>query len=315
MNEKKFRGNGKLLLTGEYFVLDGAQALALPTILGQELHVEEKEESDGLIHWKSFDNEKKMWFEAVFNTQKMTILKTNNSEVSNTLLQMFEVIKTLNSSIFSAKKDLNVATYLEFPQNWGLGSSSTLIYTLAKWCEINPYVLLEKTMGGSGYDIACAGINQAIIYQKKENVPTFQTVNFAPSFSENLYFVHLGKKQNSREGIAKYRATVHKNHLAMSELSQLTEAILFSKDITDFEKIIVEHEAIISNALELTCAKDLHFQDYDGAIKSLGAWGGDFVLATSQISEAETFAYFHKKGFQTVLPYRQIILSKSQFGN
>ena len=307
---KIFRGNGKLLLTGEYFVLDGAQALALPTMLGQELHVKKKEANNCLIYWKSFDNEKKTWFEAVFNTHKMTVLETNNSEVSDRLLQMFQVIKTMNSSVFLSKQDLDVATYLEFPQNWGLGSSSTLIYTLAKWSEVNPYILLEKTMGGSGYDIACAGVNQAIIYQKKEDKPTFQTVDFAPSFSENLYFVHLGKKQNSREGIAKYRASVQKNHPSIAELSQLTKAILLAKNIFDFEKIIMTHEAIVSNVLGLTCAKKLHFQDYFGEIKSLGAWGGDFVLATSNKNEAETFAYFHKKGFQTVLPYRQIILNK-----
>ncbi len=35
-----FRSNGKLLLTAEYLVLDGARAIALPTKLGQSLTVE-----------------------------------------------------------------------------------------------------------------------------------------------------------------------------------------------------------------------------------------------------------------------------------
>jgi len=38
---QSFYGNGKLLLSAEYFVLDGAVALALPTKLGQSLHVQE----------------------------------------------------------------------------------------------------------------------------------------------------------------------------------------------------------------------------------------------------------------------------------
>ena len=35
-----YRANGKLLLTGEYLVLKGALALALPTKLGQTMTVE-----------------------------------------------------------------------------------------------------------------------------------------------------------------------------------------------------------------------------------------------------------------------------------
>ena len=38
--EKTFYSNGKLLITGEYLVLDGAKALALPTKYGQYLTVE-----------------------------------------------------------------------------------------------------------------------------------------------------------------------------------------------------------------------------------------------------------------------------------
>lgn len=308
--EKNYRGNGKLLLTGEYFVLDGAEALAVPTKFGQRLCVNIEEKCDNLIHWKSFDNEDKTWFEATINTAKMTVLKSNNQEVSDRLLQIFEVIKTLNPSAFSMKNDLNVATYLEFQRDWGLGSSSTLIYTLAKWCEVNPYQLLEKTMGGSGYDIACAGENTAIVYQRKENVATYQTVDFDPSFKENLYFIYLGKKQNSREGIARYRAHAKKNSSTIAEISELTKLALLSNTLSDFEKIIFTHENIISNVLNLPCAKNVYFQDYFGAVKSLGAWGGDFVLVTSDRGFSETQSYFQKKGFQTVLPYRQIILDK-----
>jgi mevalonate kinase len=308
-NEQKIRGNGKLLLTGEYFVLDGAKALALPTQLGQSFHVTPKATFNHLIYWESFDNEKKTWFQAVFNTENMSVLKTDNTEVSDTLLKMFLVIKDLNKAAFLEKQDIYIQTYLEFPRNWGLGSSSTLIYTLAKYFEIDPYILLEKTMGGSGYDIACAATNQAIIYQRKENKATFQTVDFNPSFSENLYFIYLDKKQNSREGIARYRERVQQNYTIIDEISQLTEAALATNNLSDFEKIIAAHETIICNALDLTCVKKLYFQNYFGEIKSLGAWGGDFVLATSQRSEQETLHYFHQKSFLTVLPYNQIILN------
>ena len=40
MNATYFFSKGKLLLTSEYFVLDGALSLAIPTKLGQDLLVE-----------------------------------------------------------------------------------------------------------------------------------------------------------------------------------------------------------------------------------------------------------------------------------
>ena len=49
-----------------------------------------------------------------------------------------------------------VETQLEFPREWGLGSSSTLISNLGLWAETDPYDLLSATLGGSGYDIAAA---------------------------------------------------------------------------------------------------------------------------------------------------------------
>ena len=41
--EKTFYSNGKLLLTGEYVVLDGATALAIPTKYGQYLEISASE--------------------------------------------------------------------------------------------------------------------------------------------------------------------------------------------------------------------------------------------------------------------------------
>ena len=44
MQPQTFYSNGKLLLTGEYLVIDGAKALAIPTQKGQSLSVKETEE-------------------------------------------------------------------------------------------------------------------------------------------------------------------------------------------------------------------------------------------------------------------------------
>jgi hypothetical protein len=48
------------------------------------------------------------------------------------------------------------------------------------------------------------------------------------------------------------------------------------------------------------------FSDFKGEIKSLGAWGGDFVMV---ISESDPTAYFSEKGFTTVISYDEMILT------
>ena len=59
--KKTFYSNGKLLITAEYVVLDGAKAFALPTKFGQYLHVDPGENSE--IKWTSYDKDGSIWFE------------------------------------------------------------------------------------------------------------------------------------------------------------------------------------------------------------------------------------------------------------
>ena len=83
------------------------------------------------------------------------------------------------------------------------------------------------------------------------------------------------------------------------------QKITTSKNISEFEDLIKEHENIIASIIELPKVKDLLFSDYFGEIKSLGAWGGDFILATGT---SETPSYFKKKGYQTILSYSEMVL-------
>ena len=61
----------------------------------------------------------------------------------------------------------------------------------------------------------------------------------------------------------------------------------------------------MSAVLKTPTVKETRFPDFNGAIKSLGAWGGDFVMA---VSENDPAGYFKKKGFEVVVPYREMIL-------
>jgi mevalonate kinase len=287
-------------------VLDGAAALAVPTKQGQSLHIElEKKQT---IRWKSWDNLGACWFEATFELPTFSIVSTSDAIIATTLVDFFQVIEAENRFFSKQRNGFRCETRLGFPRNWGLGSSSTLIYMLAEWTNTNPYFLLEKTMGGSGYDLACAGIDSAIIYKRNGINPSIQLVDFQPNFIENLYFVYLGKKQNSREGITRYREKNTLDSSIVERISMLSNTMLVCKTLAEMEQIIETHERLVADYLALENVKSLYFADFWGQVKSLGAWGGDFVLITSSRNENETILYFQEKGFTTIIPYHKMIL-------
>ncbi|NJL76553.1 MAG: hypothetical protein HC892_17580 [Saprospiraceae bacterium] len=118
----------------------------------------------------------------------------------------------------------------------------------------------------------------------------------------------MQQKQNSRLGIARYRARAADSLAWVAKSTELTNLILKASDLVSFETILLEHEQLVASALDLECAKDLYFADYWGAIKSLGAWGGDFVLVTSDKSRSQTAQYFNDKGYSVFLDYNELIL-------
>lgn len=54
----------------------------------------------------------------------------------------------------------------------------------------------------------------------------------------------------------------------------------------------------MSNILEQQTIQEALFEDFKGVIKSLGAWGGDFVLAPSKEDPTN---YFNERGYPIVL--------------
>lgn len=311
-----YYSNGKLLISGEYVVLDGALSLAIPTKLGQSLEVKNAEDSK--ITWQSLDCNGNIWFENTFTFDEVVLGTTNHdNEILKRLLQILNAAKKLNPHFLDAKHGIKVITKLDFPRDWGLGSSSTLINNIAQWAKIDAFKLLKNTFGGSGYDIACAQHNTPITYQllnashditkntnnnKKHHI---KEVKFNPLFKDKLYFVHLNKKQNSRDGIKKYHASKGSFKNEITAINNITNKLIEINLFEDFENSLVEHESIIAKVTKQNTVKTTLFNDFKGSIKSLGAWGGDFILATSNKNPA---AYFKSKGFETIIPYNDMVL-------
>ena len=294
---KRYKANGKLLLTGEYLVIDGALSLAVPCNFGQKLDY--KPSNDNIINWHSFDNKNKDWFNAKFNTNSFELIETSNEESYNWLQNILK--NAINLSRIENNIGGEINTYLEFPKNWGLGSSSTIISNIAQMFDINPFDLHFSSSNGSGYDIACATSDHPLTYQISNQKPFYKNVKWNPSFSEELFFVHLNTKQNSQNEVARYNKT-NKDNNAIKEISDLTIEILNCNDLNQFEKIIEEHEKIISFSIKLKPIKENYFSNFNGAIKSLGAWGGDFILATGEDKK-----YFSEKGLNTILSFKDMV--------
>jgi len=301
--KKTFYSNGKLLISGEYLVLDGANAFALPTKFGQDLVVEEG--SEQTIEWKSYDYDNHLWFEDVILFSEI-INKTNpeSETVKTTLINILHEAYLLNPDFINLAQGYKVSTHLTFPRKWGLGTSSTLINNVAQWAKINAFTLLNNSFGGSGYDIACAQNDTPIIYQVENNF--VEPVIFNPDFKENIYFVYLNRKQNSKAAINAYYNN-RNEHLAenITKNNKLTEAIINAKTISEFVRAVEKHEIHLSNILETRTIKEIAFPDFNGVIKSLGAWGGDFVMVACKESPKD---YFVSKGYETILTYNEMIL-------
>ncbi len=307
------RVHGKLLLTAEYFVTEGATALALPTKLGQKLSVAPGS-TDGQLEWQSFDQEGQIWFEATFELDNLNMMNFSDQEdaqaTAEQLQELLQAVRQLNPRFLKdLDQGIKVETHLEFPRNWGLGSSSTLVTMLAQWAEVDPYTLLDATFEGSGYDIAAATAQGPILFRRFNGQPQSDSSRFDPPFKNQLYFVHLNEKQSSREALVYYKVTPpEQREQPMGRITQITHDIAqYTKDLETFEELIREHEELVQSIIQQERAKDLHFSDYWGEVKSLGAWGGDFVLVTSNQPEEQTRAYFAERGFNTFLTYEEMI--------
>lgn len=290
------RGNGKLLITGEYLVLDGALALALPVSLGQSLEFTYSKEASDALHWKSLDNQGKEWINKTFSKSAKSSFEFADDQSFYALLE---------HTVFQDEKLAAVTCRLAFDRQWGLGSSSTLIYCLANHYQCNPYELSAKSFGGSGYDIACAGYDSPILYQRNlEEVysPTVEQATWAPNFTDQIYFVYLGKKQNSRDAIAHYKQ-LNQSEKPIHAMNELTQSINDSTDFKETAFLIQKHERLMASVLKTPCLDEKLWKDSALVSKSLGAWGGDFCMVLFQGPIGDLKKIASRYGLDTVLPW------------
>ena len=289
-------------------MLDGADALAIPTKLGQRMTVKKARGSD--LIWESLDVNGNSWFSAQISLYDFSAISTSDQEIADNLQNILKNAVRLNPEFLDKWNGFKVETQVEFERSWGLGSSSTLIHLIAQWADVNPLELYFKISNGSGYDVACAGCDTPIVYYNDDDEIGYTPVVFDPSFKDKLYFVYLEQKQDSALAIKEYLKVAKGRKKLAKEITTITDALVEASSLETFNTLIERHESLMADALNKPKVKDERFPNFKGSMKSLGAWGGDFALATSVQNEEAVRLYFKDAGYPTVFAFDEMIYKK-----
>lgn len=301
-----FSANGKLLISGEYAVLDGALALAVPCRFGQTLEVDFLTSTFPALKWSALLSDSSLWFTAEYGLKDLNLIQSSDEKSALKLKEILEAVEKIKPGCLSAlNQSVHCTTQLEFPKDWGLGSSSTLIWLLAQFTGADAFALNKLSFKTSGYDVAAASSDTPFFYQLKENQRLIEPIAFNPVFKDRLFFVHLNQKQDTQISVSANYKNLKTDKDWLNGISALTYNMQKTNSLEEFGKLMELHEEMIASRIGLKKVKELYFSDYDGAIKSLGAWGGDFVMITA-VDGFET--YFKSKGYATILSFDALIL-------
>jgi mevalonate kinase len=304
--QQTWYAHGKLLLTGEYLVMEGAEALAIPLKLGQSLRVEKMSHSHAQLIWSARQPEG-MWFRARYSLPHLNCIETTHPALSQKLALILEKTRIFNPEFLNGSRSFKVETQLEFNPEFGFGSSSTLLSNLAQWAQVNPYALQFFIWGGSAYDIACARAEGAILYTLLNGEPSVKPVKFKPPFRHQLYFVYLGHKQRTTESIEQFKEKASYSPAILERISAISSEIIKAPDLESFNELIAEHEKIVSKVVGLPTIQEKLFAKAPFQVKSLGAWGGDFVLVSSQWPKTELSTYLKNQGLDICFSWNDLI--------
>lgn len=299
-----FFSHGNLIISGEYFVVQGAKALAVPLKYGQDLSVQKN--SGTSILWEA-NVLGKSWFKAEFSMDSLDLVFSNDPAKSAYLKNLLLHIKDRVPDLFEGDHGYHFTSNIQFDTQWGWGSSAALIVNISKWARLDPFWLHSRVSNGSGYDIAAALSSGPILFQKNDQEYELEETPFNPPFRDKLYFVWLGRKQHSEESITKLGPVLEGKLILKDEVSELSQEMAEEENFENFKEQIIRHEEILSKTLRYPTVKKQYFKDFKGEMKSLGAWGGDFIMAASGEKESRVRTYFRDKGYPILFGFDELI--------
>ncbi len=292
-----------------------AQVQAQPQAQAQGDESSRTAETFSQLIWNASTEKEGLWLSARFSLQDFSISswksygldEPDNPIYAERLQKLLVLCRQANPDFLIKSGTILARTHANFPRQWGLGTSSTLLSLLGQWSGADPFDLQREVFGGSGYDVACAQAEGPILYKLVNGKPVWEPVAFAPPFAEHLMFVYLGQKQDSAQSLAAMEGRLANAGPWIHTIVHLTMQLRFAETLSDFAQHLRKHEEVISSLTGLPTVQSLHFADFDGVIKSLGAWGGDFVLICSAQPESAVRSYFAQRGFDTMLTWNEMV--------
>ena len=303
----EFHAHGKFLISGEYFVLRGATALAVPLKLGQHLEVKTTDQSAGRLLWKALNHDESVFLETTFDIRSFEPENASDPKALR-LSDLLKAARRHNPDFLLKSMGCEAVSRIDFPREWGLGSSSTLISLLAQWAGVSAHALLREVWGGSGYDVACASADGPILYRLHQGQASSEQVQLDFPFADQLYFVYLGQKQDSAVQTGRFSSIDYREDVVHRWINSITAAMVQCRTIEKFEQLMEEHESITSEVLGQQPVQQRLFPEFEGKVKSLGAWGGDFVLMSWRGSYDALKHYLAERAYPVCIPWKHIVL-------
>ena len=304
----RFFSRGKLLISGEYLVLKGATALAAPLKKGQDLKITRTGNHD-VLAWESREYGIP-WFRASFMKPFFEIGESSDLPTAQNLVKHFQAMADMNPRIPELLFGSQVTTDLGFNRQWGFGSSSSLVSNLAGLADVDPFTLHRKLSVGSGYDVVCAREEGPVFFKLKRQRYELSAVDLQKGVTKFLYFVYLGKKQDSRRHVSEFLSRKKAFRVEKRLVSELGQHMAYAANIEDFAFYMKEHEQVISSVLRMPGLKEGLFSDLEGEAKSLGAWGGDFAMITWKGTRKRLQAYLADKKLDTFFSFSELVKTR-----
>jgi mevalonate kinase len=304
---QNYKANAKLMISGEYLVLRGAEALAIPLRKTQNLKISEHAGTPSLT-WKTYVNGQ-YWFDVIFSLDQFIIGNSNDFPTAQNLREILLAAKSLQPSFLHKKVKYEAISGLDFDINWGFGSSASLIANIANWAAVDPFELFRKVSSGSGYDLAAAMSDRPVLYKNNDAGPQIRPVDFYPVFHDNLYFAYLGKKRNSAQAVNSFNSLAEKDLSSeIHDIDAISRAMLVATELREFRRLMRNHEKIMAGVLGIPPLSYKILSDFDGDMKSLGAWGGDFIMLATDMPREYVVSWLRKKEMNVWFAYEDIAL-------
>ena len=308
MNESihKFYSKGKIMIAGEYLVVSGAKAIAVPLNVGQKLAVSFNADGPHEVLWKTYEGESQI-LEYNFPIEDIRQMQYKPEGERGFVLKVLRGATRINKAFLAEKGLYIVETSFDAGLKPGLGQSSSLISNVAWWADVDVYRLNRFVSKGSGYDVAAARASGPISYIKNCPEPEISMVELPEQVLNKIFLVHLNKKESSEKSISLYLKMLLTRKKDVPGLNSIIDDLLAAKTVDAFGDAMERHDRLLSKVLRKKHVKQLLFSDFKGYIKSSGAWGGDYVLALTEDDEKAVKEYFSEKGYKSVVKFSEMI--------